>query len=164
MTILLVARLGLGLLGVLAAVLGLATFPNAVLAANILGAEHGTAYATLGVLLPFALLWAMSYYLVFRNLTLAKYLSVPAEGEPERDASLLPRVLVGLGGLLVVAWALPSLVTAIYLWSTGQGGGQEGLRYMLPPVAQTVLGLMMAAGPDAVVRWWKADVRASAVE
>ncbi len=160
MTILPIARLGLGLLGVFAAVLGVATFPNAVLAANILSAEHGTAYATLGVLLPFALIWVMSYYLVFRNLTLARYLSVPEEETPT-DTSLLPRVVVGLVGILVVAWALPSLVTAFYLWATSQGGRPEALRNMLPPVAQAVLGLMVAARPDAVVRWWKADVRAS---
>lgn len=161
MTILPIARLGLGLLGVLAAVLGLATFPNAVLAANILSARHGTAAATLAVLLPFVLIWVISYYLVFRNLTLATYLSAPTEDETPSDAALLPRVVAGLAGILVVAWALPSLVAAIGLWLTGQGGGQEGLRYMLPPVAQAVLGLMVASRPDAVVRWWKADVPAS---
>ena len=156
MDILTYARLGLGLLGVLAAVQGLIAFPSLAGSATILAREYGTPAAVFAVLLPFSFVWVLSYYLVFRNLTLARLLSVPNQALPNAGSPAPSYILVGLAGILILAYALPSVITSVgVIMAQGSGAlGREFWNVTIAYVAQAGLGLALVLRPHLLLQLW----------
>ena len=150
------ARLGLGLLGVLAAVWGVASFPSLGAAGTTMVREHGRSVGVFAVLLPFLFVWFVSYYLVFRNLTLARLLSAPSQASVQAKSTALPHVLVGLAGVLIVAYSLPGVIMsvgAILNWGTLTLGG-DFWNITVAHIAQAGLGLALVLRPQMFLQLW----------
>ncbi len=150
------ARLGLGLLGVLAAVLGVVAFPGLAGTATLVVREHGMSVGIVAVLLPFLLVWIVSYYLVFRNLTLARLLSAPNQASDQAESPLLLQVLVGLAGMLILAYSLPGVTTSVGVIMT-QGSltlGREVWTVTVAYIAQAGLGLALVLRPHIFLQLW----------
>lgn len=156
MDILGLARVGLGLLGVLAAVQGLVAFPGLAGTATVIANEHGTPAAVFSVLLPFSLVWLVSYYLVFRNLTLARLLSVPSRALPHAESPAPSRIVVGLAGILIFAYALPGVTTSLGA-IVAQGSlalGRGFWNITVAYVAQAGLGVALLLRPQLFLQFW----------
>ncbi len=160
-----IARLGLGLLGVLAAVQGVVAFPGLAGDATVVVGEHGMGAGLFAVLLPFLAIWIISYYLVFRNLTLARLLSAPNRASVETESPLLPQVLVGLAGVLILAYSLPSIVLSVGV-VLRQGSlklGQDFWNVAIAYTAQAGLGIALVRRPDILLKLWsRRDAEGSA--
>ena len=150
------ARLGLGLLGVLAAVQGVVAFPRLASTGTLVVREHGMSVGIVAVILPFLFVWILSYYLVFHNLTLARLLSPPNQASVRAEAPLLLQVLVGLAGMLILAYSLPGVTMSVGLILT-QGSlmlGREFLNVTVAHIAQAGLGLALVLRPHVFLQLW----------
>jgi len=148
------ARLGLGLLGVLAAVQGLTAFPRLAGITAQVTAQYGSSAAIVAVLLPFLLIWLVSYWLVFRNVSLARVLAARTEAASEAEAPAVLSVLVGLAGVLIVAYALPNLITYLWLIATQDSPGRNFTRATVAYVAQAGLGSALVFQPRRLLGFW----------
>lgn len=148
-----IARLGLGLLGVLAAVQGLTAFPELAGSAAQLSAGLGSLAALFSVFLPFALVWFVSYYLVFRNLSLARLLTVERQEQAVSEPPPFNQVAVGLTGVLIIVYALPNLIASLGV-ATTLGMNPQLARYLIGYVAQTAVGLILVLWPRHLIALW----------
>jgi uncharacterized membrane protein len=150
-------QLGLGLIGVFVAVQGVVAFPGLSAAAALVAGEYGSGAAVVTVLLPFLLIWVVCYYLVFANLGLAKLLSEKAESVPESVVSSdTARILVGLAGVLVVAYSLPGVITSVrvFLELGSFSAEREFWRVTVAYLAQAVMGVFLVLRPDVLLKLW----------
>jgi hypothetical protein len=156
MNLLGIARIGLGLIGVLAAVQGVVSFPNTTAAATLVAREHGMAATFSAVLFPFVLVWVISYYLVFRNLTLARFLSTASEDLSTTEQPSTPHVLVGLAGALILAYSLPGVTTSAgaLLIGGSLSLGREFWNITIGYTAQAGLGLALVMRPAFLLDLW----------
>ena len=151
------ARLGLGLIGIFAAVQGVIAFPRLAGTSALLAGEYGAATAVLTVLLPFLAIWIVCYYLVFANLGLARLLSGQAQALPESAESLAPgRVLVGLAGVLIVAYSLPGVITSVgVIVELGSYSRErEFWKITVAYLAQAGIGVFLVLRPDVLLKLW----------
>ena len=150
------ARLGLGLLGVLAAVQGVIAFPSLAGTATLVAREHGTRAAVLAVLLPFLFVWIVSYYLVFRNFTLARLLSAPNQAPPSAQSPLPAQILVGLAGILILAYSLAGVTTSVGVFLTRGSLTLSRLFWnvTVAHIAQAGLGLALVLRPHVFLQLW----------
>jgi hypothetical protein len=63
-------------------------------------------------------------------------------------------VVVGLVGILVVAYALPGLITSLSLMMTEGARTRELTRFTLANAAQAGLGLALILRPEQFLRLW----------
>ena len=151
------ARLGLGLIGIFAAVQGVVAFPRLSGTAALVSREFGTGTAMVTVLLPFLFIWVVCYYLVFANLGLARLLSAKAEALPGSMVSPgSGRILVGLTGVLIVAYSLPGVITSIRaIVELGSfSAEQEFWRITVAYLAQAGIGVFLVLRPDLLLKLW----------
>jgi len=123
----------------------------------LLTGEYGSGAAVVTVLLPFLLIWVVCYYLVFVNLGLAKLLSAKAESLPESVVSSgTARILVGLAGVLVVAYSLPGVITSVraFLELGSFSAETEFWRVTVAYLAQAGIGVFLVLRPDVLLKLW----------
>lgn len=151
-----IARIGLGLLGVLAAVQGVVSFPRTAAAATLIARESGVAATFSAVLLPFALVWVLSYYLVFRNLTLARFLAGASKESSTAEQLASPTILVGLAGVLILAYSLPSVTASVgaIMIRGSLNLGREFWSVTIGHMVQAGLGLALVMRPALLLDLW----------
>ena len=159
------ARLGLGLIGIFAAVQGVIAFPRLAAAAALVSGEFGTGAAMVTVILPFLAVWIACYYLIFASRGLAQFLTGKVEPLPEPIRSVSSgHVLVGLAGVLIVAYSLPGVITSLraVLELGPYSAEQEFWRVTIAYLAQMGLGLFLVFWPGLLLeRWWRVDAEGS---
>jgi hypothetical protein len=151
------ARLGLGLIGIFAAVQGVVAFPGLSGAAALVSNEFGSGTAVIAVLLPFLAVWVACYYLIFASRGLAQFLTGKVEALPEPMQSVgSGHVLIGLAGVLIVAYSLPGVITSVRaVLELGQySAEQEFWRISIAYLAQMALGLLLVFRTDVLLRLW----------
>ena len=154
------AALGLGLLGLYALVEALVGAMN--VAATLVLSQN--VMILRGVLLsefvPAALLLAIGYVLVFHNTAVAAAMFPGMDVSSEPDAGSLPRVLVGLTGMLLLGMAIPGLIRAAFAYSMGRNFQSATslalqLRGLIGSAVQGALAVYLILRPDRVLALWR---------
>lgn len=154
------ARLGLGLLGVLALAQVLFGIVNLVTALAAFSDSAGRSRPALLLIgLPIAVLLGLSYVLMFHNASVAEVIFPDLDGAAGAGGPDLPRVLVGLLGVLVLAMALPQLVRAALTVVPGDPYlSREMVRSRVRDLAgyglEALLALFLILRPQRVLALW----------
>jgi len=154
-------RLGVGLLGLWAFIQALLVFPRVATAVPFQYAEHGAYAALVAMALPFVLLLALSFLLVFRAAAVASRLLAPPDNEPTSPAPDLSCVLVGLVGLFILLNSLPGLLQAWTIRTGFEVAVSLRLRVWVASLAQAGVGLFMVLRPAVLVDLWQSPRPAS---
>ncbi len=150
-----IGRLGVGLLGVWAFIEALLVFPRVATAAPFQYAVHGAWAAFIAMLLPFVLLLALSYVLVFHADAVARRVLAPLELEPAAAPPELGPVAVGLVGLFFVLMSLPGILQAMMVREGSQIAAGLRLRLGAASLAQAAVGLFMMLRPAILLGLWQ---------
>jgi len=152
------AQLGFGLLGLWAAIQAVAMFPGLAVMASAITATSGFVPVVFAIILPVAFLMVMSYLLLFHNARLTAQLFPGVEEESKAETADVPRVLVGLAGVLLLGLVVPHIVRVI----PGLGGPaavtasveRVQTRELISAALQLALALYLIFRPGKFLELW----------
>jgi len=150
-----IAQLGVGLLGVWAFIEALLVFPRVATAAPFQYALHGAWGAFAAMALPFVLLLALSYLLVFHAAAVARRVLSTLDLESTGPLPDVACVLVGLAGVFVLLNSLPGLVQAWMVRSGFEVPAAIRLRVWVASLVQAGVGLFLILRPGILVALWR---------
>lgn len=151
-----VAQLGLSLVGLYALVQALVLFPSLASLGSLLLERQQAVVAVSVTLLPFALLVALGVLLLTSPDRIARWILRGTHGNetlpvPEELAALL----FSISGILIVAAALPDLVSIALRYVSTGGAQVPEAHWLAGHLARLVLGLFLFFRPGAVLEFWR---------
>jgi hypothetical protein len=148
------SQLGLGLLGIWALIEALALFPQVAPLASMVTNTGGAQALVFGIILPVALLFGLSYLLVFHSEVVSRRVFREFDPSPSDPSVLQARVAVGLLGVLILALAIPHLVASLILFADERMAASVPLREVISYAVQTALALFLIVRPEALLGFW----------
>jgi hypothetical protein len=148
------SQLGLGLLGIWALIEALALFPQLAPLASMVNNTAGSRTLAFGIVIPVALLFGLSYLLVFHSDVVSRRLFPGFDSSPSDSSVLQTRIALGLLGMLVLALAIPHLVASFLVLLAERAAAGPILREVVAYVVQTALAVFLIARPEVLVGFW----------